>query len=256
MGNIKEGANKENRQQNIKLLKISLAHLTCIFFLCAVHQTTEAQIGVRIGTTISSFNYSDTKPNPNIGYDIDLRPYTGYDIEWVQLGGQKPVFSPYISVYYNFQISNRFGLRPELSFTQKGVSFNQHEYERIIYKLKISYFEIPFSVAYKFIKKEKFVSELYLGGYGTFKINAIKKVANHNSEIKKTQIENVNNFEAGIHFGVNFKHQIFDKFFLFDIRIFQGLSNIFHTPENQPKLYHSTPDTKITGVNLTVGYEF
>jgi len=240
----------------MKLLKVSIAHIICIYILCIFPVTTEAQIGVKLGTTISNFYYTDTEINPNIGYDIDLRPYLGYDIEWVQLGDQKPVFSPFFGVYYNFQILNRFGLRPELSFTQKGVSFSQSDYESIVYKVKISYLEIPLSIAYKFIKKDKFVSELYLGGYGAFKINAVKKVASNNSEVEKSQIECVENFEAGIHIGLNFKYKIFEKFILFDFRYFLGLSNIFYMPENQPKLYYDTQKTKITGINLTVGYEF
>jgi hypothetical protein len=242
--------------REMKLLKLSITHFICIIILCVFPKTTEAQIGVKIGTTVSSFYHTETKPNPNVGYDIDLRPYLGYDIEWAQLGNQKPVFLPFIGVYYNYQISNRFGLRPELSFTQKGVNFSQFDYERVIYKVKISYLEIPLSIAYKFIKKDKFVSEFYLGGYGAFKINAVKKVAIHNSKVEKTQIKCVENFEAGLHFGINFKHKIFEKFILFDIRFFQGLSNIFYMPDNQPKLYNSTQKTKNAGFNLIIGYEF
>jgi hypothetical protein len=240
----------------MKLLKAGIAHFICIVIISALPETTEAQIGVKLGTTISSFNYTDKEMSPNIGYDIDLRPYLGYDIEWAQLGSQKPVYSPFIGVYYNYQISNRFGLRPELSFTQKGVNFSQSDYERVIFKVKISYLEIPVSVTFKFVKKDKFVSELYLGGYGAFKINAVKQVATHNSEVEKTQINCVENFEAGIHFGFSFKFMMFEKFFLFDIRSFIGLTDIFYMPDDQPGLYHETQKTKNTGFNLTVGYEF
>jgi len=85
---------------------------------------------------------------------------------------------------------------------------------------------------------------------------AVKKVAFHNSSITKTQIKNVENFEAGLHFGINYKRKIFDKCILFDVRFFQGLSDIFYMQENQPKLYFNTQKTKISGLNLTIGYEF
>ncbi len=194
--------------------------------------------------------------NPYLAYDIDLRPYLGYDIEAAQLGDQNPVFYPYVGIYYNLQFSKGFGFRPELCFTQKGVSFSQSEYEKVIYKVKISYLEIPLSVGYKFIKKDKFVSELYLGGYFAFKMNAVKKVAVHNSLTESTELNSVESFDGGIHFGLNFKYKLFEKFFLLDIRAFQGLSNIFYMPEDQPKLYFETQKTKITGINLTLGYEF
>jgi len=227
-----------------------------IFILCVIPEIAEAQIGIKAGTTFSSFYYTDTRINPYIGYDIDLRPFLGYDIEWVQLGNQKPVFSPYFGAYYNFQISNRFGLQPGLTFTQKGVNFSQSDYERVVYKVKISYLEIPLSIAYKYITRGNHSSELYFGGYGAYKINPVKKVASHNSEVKKTKINSVENFETGLHFGINYKYMIFENIILLDLRLFYGLSNIFYMPENQIKLYHNTQKTKITGINLTVGYEF
>lgn len=239
----------------MKILKTRTASLNFIFILIVFVSTTEAQIGVKMGTTLSSFSYSNEDVNPNLSYDIDLRPYLGYDIEWVQLGEQKALFSPYIGVYYNYQFAKRLGARLGLDFTQKGVNFSQREYERIIYRVKINYLELPLSIGCQFIKKEKFISEIYIGGYGAFKINAVKKVAYDNSEVRKTQLNCVENFEAGLHFGLNFKYKIFEKFFLMDIRVFSGLTDIFYMPEDQIRLYYSTPKTKIAGINLTFGYE-
>ncbi|MCF8405545.1 MAG: PorT family protein [Bacteroidales bacterium] len=240
----------------MKFLKSNSFIFILIPILYLFPKTTEGQIGLKSGTTFSSFSYSDETINPNLGYDIDLRPYLGYDIEWVQLGDQKPVFGPFIGVYYNYPFAKRLSLRPELSFTQKGVNFSQRDYERIIYTVKISYLEIPLSVGCQYIEKEKFISELYLGGYGAIKINAVKKVASHNSEVEKTQLKSVENFETGLHLGLNFKYKIFEKFILLDVRFFNGLSNIFYMPEDQVKLYYTTPKTKNTGLNLTLGYEF
>ena len=240
----------------MKIFKINIAPLFWIILFCVCQNHAEAQFGAKLGTTISSFYYTDTEINPNIGYDIDLRPYVGYDIEWVQLGAQKPLVSYYFGAYYNFQFSNRFSFRPELGFSQKGVNFSQFEYEQIIYKIKISYLEIPLSLAYQFIKRDKFVGDIYIGGFGDFKINAIKKLAYHNSTADKSKINSVKNFEAGIHLGLNFKYKIFEKFILFDFRIFQGLTDVFYMPDDQINLYYTTQKTKITGFNLTLGYEF
>ncbi len=240
----------------MNLFRINITHLTCIIVICFFPVLVKAQAGVKTGATFSNFYYTDAEMNPNIGYDIDLRPYLGYDIEWVQLADQKPLASYYVGAYYNYQFSNSFSVRPEMGFTQKGVNFSQSEYERIIYKVKISYLEIPLSFAYKFIKRDKFVSELYLGGFGAFKLNAVKKTAYHNSTAEKTKINCVKNFEAGIHLGINFRYRIFEKFILFDFRIFQGLTDVFYMPEDQIRLYFTTQKTKITGFNLTLGYEF
>lgn len=240
----------------MKIFRIYIAPLFWLLLICISPELANAQIGVKLGSTISNFYYTDTEMNPSIGYDIDLRPYLGYEIEWIQLSDQKPLVSYYLGGYYNFQFSNRFSLRPEMGFTQKGLNFSQSKYERIIYRVKISYLEIPLSVSYKYIKKESFVGELYIGGFGAFKLNAIKKVAYQNSSAEKTKINCVNNFDAGIHFGLNFKYKVFAKFILFDFRVFSGLSDVFYIPEDQISLYYNTQKTKITGFNLTLGYEF
>ncbi len=250
------GKNNIEKVIGMKLLNKGLVYFICVLVLCVLPETTKAQIGVKLGTTCSNFYYTGTNINPDIGYDIDLRPYLGYDIEWIQLGDQQPIFSPFIGVYYNYQLTKRFGLRPELSFTQKGVSFSRYDYERVIYEVKISYLEIPLSVAYKFIKKEEFISEIYLGGYGAFNINAVKKVAVHNAPVEKTKIKNVKILEAGMHLGLTFKYKIFEDYIFLDLRTFLGLSNIFNMLDDQPKLYYNTQKTKITGINITVGYEF
>lgn len=245
-----------NKSQKIALKKILTTFFVYSFLVCVFPVTSNAQFGVKLGTTFSNFYYTDKTMNPDLTFEVDLRPYLGYDVYWVQLGKQKAVYSPFIGVCYNYQFSKRFSLQPALSFTQKGVSFSQFEYERVIYKVKISYLEIPLSIAYKFIKKEKFISEMYLGGFGAFKLKAIKKVAVGASPTEKIKIDNVNNFDAGIHFGLTFKYRLAEDFLLLDFRIFNGFSDIFYMPDDQPELYHSTQKTKITGFNLTLGYEF
>ncbi len=240
----------------MNLLKTSFAPVILISLLCFLYSATKAQPGIKLGGTISNFYYTDKEMNPYLAFDIDLRPYLGYDIEGAQLGEQKPVIYPYLGVYYNFQFSKRFGLRPEICFTQKGVSFSQSEYEDVVYKVKISYLEVPLSVGYAFIQKEKFMSEIYLGGYAAFKIKAVKKVGTHYTEPEKTELNSVENFDAGIHLGLNLKFKFFEKFFLFDMRVFQGLTNIFYMPQDYPSMYFETQKTKITGFNLTLGYEF
>lgn len=237
-------------------LKVSMTHFIFIIILSILPGTIKAQIGIKLGTTISNFYYTDKNMDPYIGFDIDLRPYLGYDIEGPQLGDQKPLVSPFVSVYYNFKLSNRFVLRPEISYTQKGVNFSQFEYERVTYKVIINYLEIPLSIAYQFIKKEKFITALYLGGFAAFNMGAVKKVANHNSPVEKTKIENAKKVDAGINLGLTFKYKIGEDFILLDLRLFEGLSDIFHMPDDQVKLYYSTQKTKITGVNITLGYEF
>ncbi len=249
-----EMKNNSIRIKRAKRPKYTLFICIVLFFIFS--EKLNAQFGIKIGSTASSFYYTDTKPEPYQDFEIDLRPYLGYDIESIQTTDQKPLISPYIGVYYNLALTQQIGLRPELSFTQKGVNFSHTDYERIVYKVLISYLEFPLSVTYQFLQKEKSIGEFYFGGYAAYKINAVKKVASHNSSIEKTKLNSVKNFEGGLHSGVNYKHKFFNKIFFIDLRVFIGLNNIFEKPEDWTSIYYDTQKTKNTGINLSVGYEF
>jgi hypothetical protein len=225
-------------------------------FIFCLPQSLPAQYGIRIGTTVSSFYYPGELPDPYKEYDIDLRPYVGYDIEWLQIQAQKPLASIYISAYRSFALRPRLTLRPELSFSQKGVNFSQYDYQRSVYKVKISYLELPLSLAYTFRQKERSSADIYLGGYGAFRLHANKKVAAHHSPVENTKLYSVKDFDGGFHLGGSYCHAFKDDFLLLDFRIFLELNDIFELPENWTSLYFSTHQTRLTGLHLSVGYEF
>ncbi len=232
-------------------------HALFIYFFIAFFSPViaNAQYGIKIGTTVSSFYYPGSTPTPYNGFDIDLRPYLGYDVELVQTNPQKPLFSPFVSVFRRFSLTNRLGIQPELSFSQKGLDYSSSAYENVIYKVKINYLEIPVSFSYEYLQKEKALSHFYLGGYCAYRINAYKKVAFHNTSIQKTKLTSVTNYDLGVHFGVDYKYQIKNHFFLVDIRLFLGLNDLFMEPKDWTSIYFESHKTKITGINLSVGYE-
>ncbi len=233
----------------------NLRVLACLFVLIAFSNAAMAQYGVKMGTTLSNFYYPGGSPVPYKGYDIDLRPYLGYDVELVQLNPQKPLFSTYISVYRKFNLTDRIGLQPALAFTQKGVNFSLSTYEEITYKVKINYAEIPISFSYQFVQKEKILSEVYLGGFIAYRINAHKKVATHNKAVEKIKVNTVNDFDGGVHLGGNAKYQVKNHFLVLDLSLFAGLKDIFTAPDNWTDIYTETHKTKITGLYLSIGYE-
>ena len=248
MKNAKDKIRNLNRQSHWLLI--------CLFSITFFSNKACAQYGIKLGTTLSSFYYPGDVPTPYKGFDIDLRPYLGYDVELIQLNPQKPLISPIISIYRRFNLSKRIGLQSEILFTQKGVDFSQADYEKIVYKVKINYLDIALSPNYQFIQKEKISGYLYLGGYGSFRLRAQKMVSTHSEEFEKTTIHTVNNFDWGLHFGNDYRYRINNRFLVFDLRLFLGMRNIFTTPEDWTDIYLETHKTKITGFNLSIGYEF
>jgi len=230
--------------------------LSIICFVCFTSNILASPIGVKLGVVASSFYYTDKVMDPYLDFDIDLRPYLGYDIKWVQLGEQKPLLAPFVSCFFDYKLTDRFFLRPEVGITQKGVVFKQYDYERIIYEVKITYLSVPLTLGYQVVKNDRFGVDLYLGGSGGLKLNAYKKVANHNSKTQHYDLDNVRNFDFSLLLGFDFKWKLFDKYFMFDIQSFFGLTNLFYPIENQARLYHHTQKTKNAGLFLSLGYEF
>ena len=213
-------------------------------------------VGIKLGFSASSFRYSNSVMEPYLGFDIDLRPYLGYDIKWVQLGAQKPLLAPAFSCFYDYEFADRFFLRPEVGITQKGVVFNQYDYERIIYEVKITYVRFPLTFGYQLINKDHFILDLYTGGAGALKLDAYKKVGYHNSPAKRHTLDNVGDYDFSVLAGFDIKWQFKNQYFIFDVQSCFGLTDIFHPIENQAQLYHQTKKIKNTGFFLSLGYEF
>ena len=231
---------------------VLLIYLSIVFPLSP---QVKAQVGFKMGVTTSTFYYPGNSPTPYDGYEIDLRPYLGYDVGLVQTNPQKPLTSLYISVFKRIELSERIGFQPEISFSQKGVDFSNSKYESIIYKVKINYLDIPLSLSYQYLQKEKTVSNCYIGGFTSFRINSIKKTTSHNSPTQKKSFNAVKNFDFGVHAGVDLKYRLKNHFLLFDIRFFLGLNDVLFIPEGWTNIYYESHKTKITGINLSIGYE-
>lgn len=234
------------------MLKIQ-KYILILLLVCSFNSSF-AQYGIRLGLSASSFYYKDIGPTPNIGYEVDLRSYLGYDVEWIQLNDQKLLYAPYISVYRIFNLTNRFSFQPEISFTQKGVDFSQYEYEKIKYKIKINYLEIPLVLNFKFLDKEKVSSNLYFGGYTAIKLNAVKKIEMQDYE-NKSYLNNAKLFEYGINYGLTTKFSLLNQNFLIDLRAFTALSDALTIPDDQVKLYHEIQKVRNLGIYITIGYE-
>ncbi len=53
-----------NKNREMKLLKVRIAHFICIFFCCILPETIHAQAGIRLGTSISILAIDLMLPKP------------------------------------------------------------------------------------------------------------------------------------------------------------------------------------------------
>lgn len=236
--------------------KASLPLLIAIVLMVgALPGKLTGQIGFKAGMSFSSFSYVREGPVPNLSFEIDLRPHLGYEIYWLQLGEQKPLYAPYLGIYWSTTIIKRLKLLAELAFTQKGVNFSQSDYEKIKFKVQISYLEIPVLLSYDYIAKEKFIADIHAGIYGSLMLGAKKKVETQQTGMLVSDLANARNIVSGFAIGLNFKYKIVDHFLLLNLRTFIDINDALLVPEEQVHIYHTIQKVRNTGFYLTLGYE-
>lgn len=162
---------------------------------------------------------------------------------------------PLFSCYFDYKFAGRFFLRPEVGITQKGVVFNQYDYERIIYEVKITYLQFPLTLGYQVVSKDHFIVELNAGTAGAFKLNAFKNVGSPSSHDHHIKLKNIRNYDFSLLVGFNVKWKLWEKYFLFDVTSFIGLTNILNPIDTKVHLYSHTQKTKNAGLVLSLGYE-
>ena len=219
-------------------------------------QAGMAQFGVKTGLAVSNFYYADIGPVPDLSYEIDLRPYLGYEAEMVQLGEQNPLLTPGLAIYMEFDLLHWLSLQPEISYVQKGTNFSQNEYEPIIYRVRINYIEIPLLVNFKYVNREKIISQFYTGGYASFRLTALKEVATYGTDVQKTWLDNAQAVTFGLHMGNTLKYKAGKGFILLDVRAFLDLSDALSVPGDQVPLYTEIQKVRNTGAYFMLGYEF
>ena len=114
---------------------------------------------------------------------------------------------------------------------------------------------MPLSLSYRYLQKEKIVSNCYVGGFSAYRLGSIKKTASHHIPTQKTTLESVKDFDFGVHAGLDFKYRLKSHFLLFDIRLFLGLNDVFFVPEDWTNIYYESHKIKISGFNISIGYE-
>lgn len=233
------------------LLAAVLTVMTGVFTL-----NTRAQVGISGGVALSSFNYSGDGLIPYIGYDIDLRPHLGYDVQWAQLGKQKPLLAPWLSVDWQYPILSRLTLKTALAFTQKGVSFNQHDYEEITFLVRISYLEVPVLLSFDYIKHPRFSAGISGGLYGALAVDARKKTEAFGTGVKVSKLENARNIVSGLVLGLEFSQKIKEQVIKLSLEAFTDINDALLVPEDQVVLYHEVQKVKNAGMYIKLGYDF
>ena len=244
-------------KQTMAFNNLQLGHVGCICLFISLFLPIigEAQYSIKVGTTASTFYYVGDMPIPDDGYDVDLRPYTGYDIAWVQASPQSPLFAWHLGISRLYTLTNKLNIEPEISFSQKGVAFRHRAYAAIHYRVKINYVEVPISLTYPYLQKDKSKGYIHCGVYGAYGINGIKRVTLTDASSYRTRLTSVKHFDAGIHLGIQYAYRIRGQYVSLQVRLIAGLCDVSEIPRDWTNLYYETHKTKNAGLQISIGYE-
>ena len=196
-----------------------------LFPLLALLSAT-AQIGVKGGIGVSDIVFAVEGQSPYLGYEVDY------------LEHRKPLVSFQVGGFANFWQKKRFDLQPELVFAHQGLNYNiDFLYASYIYKVNIYYLQVPVLVRYKFLKEKSWHPGLYIGPYGALKLNVVK-IKGENGEKIKEDMQNVNNGDFGIVFGINFDIDLSSRQLVVDLRSSYSLINMMQPIEGYIPRYY------------------
>ncbi|MEY4926548.1 MAG: hypothetical protein RI894_984 [Bacteroidota bacterium] len=162
-----------------------------------------------------------------------------------------------LAVPFQFKLSDKFAVQPELCFLQKGYSeyyVNGSDYIRN--SLTMSYLELPI-LGKLIFGGDKFNCGILLGpsfGYALggrttldYKLNGTSKTIEENMNFT-TNYKNINRFDMGFIIGAAPSYAISDAGSLFlDVRYQFGLSDIVNDTPDNTKAFNR-------GLGLSIGY--
>jgi hypothetical protein len=176
-----------------------------------------------------------------------------------------------IGLFSEKPVNDSFSIQWELLYTMKGVSMNFTEKDSNEFSestleyeatLNLNYIEIPVSFRFKMPAGSGFVPSFYAGGSAAFNVSAIGSYKysyyeyyDDGSEFYEytqndsgsEEVENINDLELGLVFGLGLNIPIENGQLLFDVRYNYGLSTVFD--DGGSKSYNRV-------LSLTAGFGF
>jgi hypothetical protein len=176
-----------------------------------------------------------------------------------------------IGLFSEKPVNDSFSIQWELLYTMKGVSMNFTEKDSDEFSestleyeatLNLNYIEIPVSFRFKMPAGSGFVPSFYTGGSAAFNVSAIGSYKysyyeyyDDGSEFYEytqndsgsEEVENINDLELGLVFGLGLNIPIENGQLLFDVRYNYGLSTVFD--DGGSKTYNRV-------LSITAGFGF
>jgi outer membrane immunogenic protein len=183
----------------------------------------------------------------------DFRHFLGYEINWLTMGN---LVGFQVGFFTTVDISKNFQFQPELNYSVRGGDASEtFLFEEIVYKIKLTYLEVPLLLKYDIPLKGRVKPAILIGPYGSLKLDA-KKNTEIWGEKKTASLGNVKNFDFGLLFGLGAEMDMFSGKFILEFRSNWGFNNIMDIPEGFIRLYQEKDSINNFSFAILTGYSF
>jgi hypothetical protein len=183
----------------------------------------------------------------------DFRHYLGYEMDWLRMGN---LLSYQIGVSQSFSLSDKFQIQPELFYSVRGGDAGEeYLFESVIYKIKMTYLEIPLLFKYRIPVISNLKLVLYLGPYAALKLKAQKHTEIW-GEKEDSDLPNVKNYDYGIVLGIGTEFKLRSGSLILELRSNWGLADILTMPAGYIRLYEEKDSIRNFAVVFITGYQF
>lgn len=161
-----------------------------------------------------------------------------------------------IGVSQSFSLSDKFQIQPELFYSVRGGDAGEeYLFESVIYKIKMTYLEIPLLFKYRIPVISNLKLVLYLGPYAALRLKAQKHTEIW-GEKEDSDLPNVKNYDYGIVLGIGTEFKLRSGSLILELRSNWGLADILTMPAGYIRLYEEKDSIRNFAVVFITGYQF
>ncbi len=221
------------------ILRLSVV---CVWLVCAI-PSFPGELGIKGGVSLSGLHSATG----------DFRHFLGYEMDWLKM---RNYLGFQLGFFKTVDISKHFQFQPEINYSLRGGDASEaFIFEDVVYKIKLSYLEVPLLLKYSIPLKGKVKPVVLLGPYGALKLSA-KKYSEIWGDKETTSLGNVKSFDYGVILGVGADINMFSGELLLEFRSQWGLPNIMDIPEGYIKLYSEKDKINNFAFAAILGYSF